>query len=136
MENYPAKGYNIFMDNFFTSISLAKYLFKQKTYITEMIRRNRKSLPKKFMDKFVAEETKYFKTQFLQLALEKRNHNRRRISSSESITLENSNRENIFDVHKETGKRYLNLMITHQKIIMNLKNKNLPQSEQPGYDLC
>ncbi|KAF7384093.1 hypothetical protein HZH68_014850 [Vespula germanica] len=73
MENYPAKGYNIFMDNFFTSISLAKYLCKQKTYITEMIRRNRKSLPKKFMDKFVAEETKYFKTQFLQLALE--NHN-------------------------------------------------------------
>ncbi|XP_043263437.1 piggyBac transposable element-derived protein 4-like [Colletes gigas] len=40
--NYFSKGYHIFVDNFFTSIPLAKALYDLGTYITGTIRRNRK----------------------------------------------------------------------------------------------
>ncbi|PNF31176.1 hypothetical protein B7P43_G15164, partial [Cryptotermes secundus] len=45
MGNYLHKGYHIFMDNFFSSIPLAKELYELQTFITGTIRRNRKWLP-------------------------------------------------------------------------------------------
>lgn len=45
MGNYFRKGYHIFCDNFFTSIELARELFRRGTYLTGTIRRNRKGLP-------------------------------------------------------------------------------------------
>lgn len=44
--NYLDKGYHIFVDNFFTSIQLAKTLLERITYITGTIRRNRKYIPR------------------------------------------------------------------------------------------
>ena len=52
MGDYLSKGYHIFMDNFFTSIPLAKKLYEMGTLITGTIRRNRKFLPAIFKGKF------------------------------------------------------------------------------------
>ncbi|CAL7946858.1 unnamed protein product [Xylocopa violacea] len=61
MGNYFLKGYHIFVDNFFTSIPLAKALYDLGTYITGTIRRNRKFLPKSLNEKFGVGITKYFR---------------------------------------------------------------------------
>lgn len=45
MGNYLNKGYHIFVDNFFLSIPLARFLFSKETYITGTIRRNRQEIP-------------------------------------------------------------------------------------------
>jgi hypothetical protein len=61
MGNYLSKGYHIFIDNFFTSVPLAKYLYSVGTYITGTIRRNRKFIPKQFSKKFDVGEKRYFR---------------------------------------------------------------------------
>lgn len=61
MGNYFSKGYHIFVDDFFTSIPLAKALYDLGTYITGTIRRNRKFLPKSLTEKFGVGITKYFR---------------------------------------------------------------------------
>lgn len=61
MGNYLSKGYHVFIDNFFTSIPLAKALYEVKTFITGTIRRNRKYLPTNFKNKFQVGEKKYFR---------------------------------------------------------------------------
>ena len=45
MANLLRKGYHVFVDNFFSSIGLARELFSARTYLTGTIRRNRKGLP-------------------------------------------------------------------------------------------
>lgn len=55
---YLNKGYHLFVDNFFLSLPLAKYLFSQQTYVTGTLRRNRKGIPDRMKTKFgVGEET-------------------------------------------------------------------------------
>jgi hypothetical protein len=49
--NYLNKGYHVFVDNYFMSIPLAKYLFSKETYITGTMRRNRKEIPFKIKEK-------------------------------------------------------------------------------------
>ena len=49
------------MDNFFTSIPLAKTLYGLQTFITGTIRRNRKYLPVAFENKFGVGEKKYYR---------------------------------------------------------------------------
>lgn len=60
MGNYLNKGFHIFMDNFFTSTSLAKYLYNHATYLTGTIRRNRKGLPNNVKSMNVG-QAKYFR---------------------------------------------------------------------------
>lgn len=54
------KGYHVYVDNYFTSTALAKFLHSKNIYITGTIRRNRKDIPKEAKELKV-EETKYFR---------------------------------------------------------------------------
>lgn len=36
------KGYHVFVDNFFNSVNLARYLYSNDTYLTGTIQRNKK----------------------------------------------------------------------------------------------
>lgn len=58
--NYLNKGYHLFIDNFFTSIHLAKGLLEKNTYLTGTIRRNRKYIPNEAKFAQVG-QPKYFK---------------------------------------------------------------------------
>ena len=42
IEDFLGKGYSVFVDNFYSSVKLAKHLSKQKTYISGTLRGNRK----------------------------------------------------------------------------------------------
>jgi hypothetical protein len=55
------KGCHVFTDNFCTSISLAHYLFKQSTYITGTLCRNRKGIPTGLVGKYNIGESKYYR---------------------------------------------------------------------------
>jgi hypothetical protein len=46
-DNYLLKGYYLFTVNFYKSLSLAKAILKQITYLTRTIRHNRKEIPPK-----------------------------------------------------------------------------------------
>ena len=50
MAGYLNKGFNITMDNFFTSYSLAQTLFKQKTTFVGTIRLNKPHSPRELTD--------------------------------------------------------------------------------------
>jgi hypothetical protein len=65
--NYFNKGYHLFVDNFYTSVPLAEYLYSVGTYITGTVRANRKYLPQAIKDKFGVGITKFFKSGFLLL---------------------------------------------------------------------
>ncbi|XP_046827578.1 piggyBac transposable element-derived protein 4-like [Vespa crabro] len=54
------KGYHIFVDNFFTSVELARYLYSMDTYLTGTIRRNKKCIPDNLKEANV-NEVKYFR---------------------------------------------------------------------------
>lgn len=58
--NYLNKGYHVVIDNFFTSIALAKYLFENATYLTGTIRSNRRGLPKDITANYDIGQVKYF----------------------------------------------------------------------------
>ena len=45
MERYFGKGQNLYIDNFYTSLRLAKYLIENGTNVTGTIRENRKQFP-------------------------------------------------------------------------------------------
>ena len=45
MDNRLDKGHVLFIDNFYTSVPLAKTLLEKKTYVCGTVRRNRKNLP-------------------------------------------------------------------------------------------
>lgn len=51
MKNYLNKGYWVFMDNYYNSVSLADYLVKNKTYVTGTLNPKRKDNPKSLMKK-------------------------------------------------------------------------------------
>ena len=42
MQKYLGKGHHLYVDNYYTSVSLAKYLLQNETYITGTIRDHRK----------------------------------------------------------------------------------------------
>ncbi|XP_067134165.1 piggyBac transposable element-derived protein 4-like [Centruroides vittatus] len=60
--NYNNKGYHVFIDDYFTSVPLIRHLYSQGTYITGMVRRNRKQLPPQFRRKFSLGQTSYFRS--------------------------------------------------------------------------
>ena len=45
MQNYLKHGHHLSIDNYYTSISLAKYLLEKGTHVTGTIRENRKQFP-------------------------------------------------------------------------------------------
>ena len=45
MERYFGKGHNLYIDTFYTSLRLAKYLIENGTNVTGTIRENRKQFP-------------------------------------------------------------------------------------------
>ncbi|KAG8269639.1 zinc finger protein [Homalodisca vitripennis] len=59
--NLYEKGYHIYIDNFFSSTKLAKYLYKKGTYVTGTLRHNRKGIPEQMKTKFSVGETKYMR---------------------------------------------------------------------------
>lgn len=59
--NYLNKGYHIYIDNFFTSIPLAKHLYSLGTYVTGTIRKNRKGIPEALKTKFKTISNRYFR---------------------------------------------------------------------------
>lgn len=65
--NYLNKWYHLFVDNFFSSVPLAKHLYLLGTYITGTIRINRKYLPQAIKTKFDVGVLKFFKNSFLLL---------------------------------------------------------------------
>lgn len=52
-------GYQICIDNLFTSLKLAKHLYTKLTALTGMVRFNRKGIPKELLSKFGFGKTKY-----------------------------------------------------------------------------
>lgn len=46
MKPYLKKGHKVFIDNWYTSPSLAMFLYKKKTNVTGTVRKNRKGMPK------------------------------------------------------------------------------------------
>ena len=42
MQRYQGKGHHLFIDNYYTSINLAKHLLQHDTHVTGTIRDNRK----------------------------------------------------------------------------------------------
>lgn len=59
MTNLLNKGYHIFIDNFFTSLKLAKYLYSKLTFLTGTLRKKRKGIPDIMKPKFKVGDTKY-----------------------------------------------------------------------------
>lgn len=60
--NYLMKGYHLFIDNFFVSLGLAKWLHQQGTYMTGTCRKGRKGLPNALKSKrFQVGEKVYYK---------------------------------------------------------------------------
>ena len=45
MERYFGKGHNLYIENFYTSLRLAKYLMENGTNVTGTIRENREQFP-------------------------------------------------------------------------------------------
>ena len=45
MQQYLHKGHHLFIDNYYTSISLTQYFTENGTYVTRTIRYNRKNFP-------------------------------------------------------------------------------------------
>lgn len=54
------KGHHIFVDNFVTSVELARYLYSMDIYLTGTIRRNKKCIPDNLEEANV-NEVKYFR---------------------------------------------------------------------------
>uniref|UniRef100_A0A1A9UY47 DDE_Tnp_1_7 domain-containing protein n=1 Tax=Glossina austeni TaxID=7395 RepID=A0A1A9UY47_GLOAU len=54
------KGHHIFVDNFFTSVELARYLYSMDAFLTGTIRRNKKCIPDD-MQQTNVNEVKYFR---------------------------------------------------------------------------
>ena len=52
MDNYLDQGYNLFVDNFYTSPTLASDLFARKTHLTGTLDRSRKNTPPEVDDCF------------------------------------------------------------------------------------
>lgn len=46
MKPYLKKGHKLFIDNWYTSPSLAMFLYKKKINVTRTVRKNRKGMPK------------------------------------------------------------------------------------------
>ena len=51
MEDFLGKGYSVFSDNFYNSVKYIKHLSKQKTYICETRRGDRKGSPRDIVKK-------------------------------------------------------------------------------------
>lgn len=60
--NYFMKGYHVVVDNFFSSVDLARELYKNQTYLTGTLRRNRKNIPIELKEKFGGGEKKYVRS--------------------------------------------------------------------------
>lgn len=59
--NCLKKGYHLFTDNFFTSIPLIQFLYKNKTFQTGTIRKNKKHLPNEMKQKLNVGQKIYLK---------------------------------------------------------------------------
>lgn len=67
--NYLRKGFHLFLDNFFTSITLARYLYQNLTWLTGTLRLDKKCVPKKLKEKFAVGSRVYVrKGPILQMA--------------------------------------------------------------------
>ncbi|XP_023235982.1 piggyBac transposable element-derived protein 4-like isoform X2 [Centruroides sculpturatus] len=61
--SYLKKGYHLFVDNFFMSVPLVRYLYTMGTYITGTVRKNQKYLPAPLkFSKFTVGQRSYFRS--------------------------------------------------------------------------
>lgn len=61
MGNMLNKGYHLFLDNFFTSVSLARYLYSKLTWMTGTVRIGRKGLRKRLVGKYAVGQKTYLR---------------------------------------------------------------------------
>ncbi|KAI4487100.1 hypothetical protein M0802_012014 [Mischocyttarus mexicanus] len=91
MVNYFMKGYHVTVDNFFTSITLARSLFEKHTFLIGTIRNNRKYIPSQLKQKLDVGGYKYLRNrEILLLAYsEKKSQNKNVLLLSTHGTDEN-----------------------------------------------
>jgi hypothetical protein len=75
--NYLMKGFHVVVDNFFTSVDLARELFKRHTFLTGTLRRNRKNIPQELKEKFSVGDTKYYRNGEILILGQREKKNRR-----------------------------------------------------------
>lgn len=63
MGNYLNKGHHLFLDNYFTNLPLADFLYSKDTFITGTIRKNRLGIPKELLGKFNVGEKMYMRSE-------------------------------------------------------------------------
>lgn len=61
MGDFLNKGYHVYADNFFTSISLTQYLYSKNTFFTGTLRKTRKGIPPDMTSKFEVGQKKYLR---------------------------------------------------------------------------
>lgn len=77
MGNYLNKGFHLYLDNFFTSIPLARYLYSKLTWLTGTLRLNRKGVPKQLKGKYrVGQKVYVRKGPILQMAWREKKSNK------------------------------------------------------------
>lgn len=59
MANCLNNGHHMYLDNFFTSINLAKTLYSQNTFLTGTLRKDRKAIPRQLLGKFAVGQKVY-----------------------------------------------------------------------------
>lgn len=59
--NYLNKGFHVFCDNLFTSVSLVKQLYNLQTFLTGTVRKNKKHLPNGVKERFEVGGKKYYR---------------------------------------------------------------------------
>lgn len=77
MGNYLRKGYHLFLDNFFTSIPLARYLYENMTLLTGTLRLDRRGVPRQLKGKYEVGKKVYVrKGPILQMAWREKKSNK------------------------------------------------------------
>ncbi|CAK9832660.1 PiggyBac transposable element-derived protein 4 [Anthophora retusa] len=80
MSNYHMKGYHVTVDNFFTSIPLARSLYEKNTFLSGTIRSNRKHIPSQLKRKLEVGEYKYLRNrEMLLLAYKEKKSQRKNV---------------------------------------------------------
>ena len=62
MQSYFDKGYHLFIDNWYNSVSLTEYFSQRKTYITGTLRRDRKRNPQEVINKKLLKGEMFFQS--------------------------------------------------------------------------
>ena len=78
MQQYLNKGHQLFIDNYYTSLPLAKFMLQNGTYLAGTIRENRKNFPAELKDVQLAEgEAAFYESDDIVIARYRSNKDRK-----------------------------------------------------------